>query len=77
MSHKPPCRTPKDDPAMAGCRSRNTTDHLMRRVRSDKLVEHIEEQYKINLGVRGDMELGTALKKFHVPSQTKLVEKFQ
>ncbi|OGJ67707.1 hypothetical protein A2947_03245 [Candidatus Peribacteria bacterium RIFCSPLOWO2_01_FULL_54_110] len=47
---------------MAGCRSRNDSDGRMRQVRGDKLIKHVEKQYDIDLGVRGDMKLKTALR---------------
>lgn len=51
-----------DAPGMAGYRSRNQSGPL-RQKRSDTLVKTIEKQYNVNFKVRGDMQLGTLLKK--------------
>lgn len=50
-----------DAPGMKGIRSRNETGEL-RHKRSDTLVKTIEKKYDVDLGVRGDMKLGTLLK---------------
>jgi hypothetical protein len=52
----------KDAPGMKGIRSRNETGEL-RQKRKDTHVGTIEKQYKVDLGVRSDMELGTLLEK--------------
>jgi hypothetical protein len=43
---------------MRGCRSRNE-DGRLRDKRNDTLIGTIEKQYRIDLGVRTDMKLGT------------------
>lgn len=50
---------PNDDPAMKGCRSRNDGDGQLRQKRGDTLASTIEEQYDVDLGVRGDTHLST------------------
>jgi len=52
----------KDAPGMRGIRSRNQNGRL-RRKRSDTLVRTIEKEYNVDFGVRGDMELGTLLRR--------------
>ena len=52
----------KDAPGMRGIRSRNQ-DGPLRRKRSDTLVRTIEEKYKVDFGVRGDMKLGKLLER--------------
>lgn len=49
-----------DAPGMKGYRSRNDSGPL-RAKRSDTLVSTIEKKYGVDLGVRGDMKLGTLL----------------
>lgn len=48
----------KDAPGMVGYRPRNENGEL-RQKRSDTLVKTIEKEYKVDLGVRSDMKLGT------------------
>jgi hypothetical protein len=50
---------PNDDPTMRGCRSRNEGDGQLRQKRGDTLAVTIEEQYDVDLGVRGDTRLRT------------------
>jgi hypothetical protein len=58
MAHKkaPPVR--RDDPEMRGQRSR-TQEGRLRQKRADTRVDTIEEQYHVDLDVRGDTHLGT------------------
>lgn len=55
-------RRAPDAPGMKGYRSRNASGPL-RQKRSDTLVKTIEKQYDVDFKVRGDMQLGTLLKK--------------
>ena len=50
---------PNDDPAMAGCRSRNEGKGQLRQKRGDTQASTIEREYGVDLGVRGDMRLDT------------------
>lgn len=52
------CQT-NDDPSMRGCRSRNEGDGQLRQKRGDTLASTIEQQYDVDLGVRGDTHLST------------------
>jgi len=63
-----------DAPGMAGYRSRNSSGPL-RQKRSDTLVKNIEKIYKTDFKVRGDMKLGTLLKKQGVDSLNDLLNK--
>ena len=47
-----------DAQGMRGYRSRNENGHL-RDKRDDTHISTIEEKYNVDLGVRGDMHLGT------------------
>lgn len=51
-----------DAPGMKGDRSRTKRGSL-RRKRDDTLVGTIEKEYDRDFGVRGDMELGTLLRR--------------
>jgi hypothetical protein len=44
---------------MHGCRSRNDGNGQLRQKRADTQASTIENQYNVDLGVRGDMQLGT------------------
>lgn len=48
-----------DDPSMRGCRSRNDGSGQLRLKRGDTLAATIEQQYSVDLGVRGDTRLDT------------------
>lgn len=72
MTHN--SKVKNDDPNMKGQRARNQ-DGTMRKVRSDKTVGHLEEQYGINVGRRSDMEIGNLMKELKVDSQNKLLKK--
>lgn len=74
MSHRkaPPVR--HDAPKMRGPRAR-TEEGDLRRKRSDTRVDTIENQYHVDFGVRGDMQLGTLLEKEGVESLTELLKK--
>lgn len=50
-------------------------DGLIRPKRADTLIGSIEKQYKIDLGVRSDMELGSYLKKEGFDSLSQLLKK--
>jgi hypothetical protein len=63
-----------DAPGMAGCRSRNTGNHRLRAKREDTHVETVEKLYGIDLGMRSDAHLGSALKRYNVPSLNKLLQ---
>jgi len=66
--------TTKDAPGMKGIRSRNESGEL-RHKRSDTLVKTIEKKYDVDLGVRGDMKLGTLLQERRVDSLNDLLHK--
>lgn len=63
-----------DAPGMKGYRSRND-DGELRRKRDDTHVRTIEEQYGVDLGMRSDAHLRTALGRAGVDSLSKLLEK--
>lgn len=63
-----------DAKGMRGYRSRNKGGQL-RDKRDDTLIRTIEKQYGIDLGVRGDMHLGTYLKKNGIKSLNDLINK--
>ena len=64
---------PKGDATgMRGNRSRNN-DGRLRDKRDDTLIRTIEKQYKIDLGVRGDMELGNYLEREGIKSLNDLI----
>ena len=67
---------PSDAPGMRGNRSRNDNGRL-RAVREDTLVRTIEERYNIDLGMRGDAHIGTALDRYGADSVTELVKMFR
>ncbi len=48
-----------DDPSMRGCRARNDGSGQLRLKRGDTLAATIEQQYGVDLGVRGDTRLDT------------------
>lgn len=74
MSHRkaPPVR--HDAPGMTGQRGRNHPGPL-RRKRSDTTANIIEQQYHVDLGVRGDKRLGNILKDERVDSLSELLRK--
>ena len=74
MPHRkaPPVR--HDDPSMTGQRSRNEPGPL-RRKRIDTRADTIEEQYHVDLGVRGDKQLGNILEDEGVDSLSGLLRK--
>ncbi|MDD3262844.1 MAG: hypothetical protein PHR61_03275 [Candidatus Absconditabacteria bacterium] len=61
-----------DAPGMRGIRSRTKLGPL-RQKRSDTFVKTIEKQYGVDFGVRGDMKLGTLLKKVSEKSLNDLI----
>jgi hypothetical protein len=63
-----------DAPTMNGCRSRNSGNGQLRTKRGDTHVRTIEERYGIDLGMRSNAHLETALKRFGVSSLRQLVE---
>ena len=65
-----------DAPGMRGDRSRNKTGEL-REKRKDTRVDTIEKQYNIDIGMRGDAHLDTALERHKVKSLHELVEKLR
>jgi hypothetical protein len=65
-----------DDPTMRGPRAR-TLEGDLRAKRSDTLVRTIEEQYGVDLGVRGDMKLGTLRDKVGEHELAKVIRKAQ
>ena len=65
-----------DAPGMRGERSRTKRGPL-REKRGDTRVDTIEKQYDIDLDMRGDAHLDTALKRHNVESLHELIEKFK
>jgi hypothetical protein len=65
-----------DAPGMRGYRSRNKTGEL-REKRGDTRVDTIEKQYNIDIGMRGDAHLDTALERHKVDSLHELIEKLR
>ena len=65
-------RCANDAPGMRGSRSRNE-DGRLRDKRDDTLIGTIEKQYKIDLGVRADMKLGTYQEKTGAKSLNDIV----
>jgi hypothetical protein len=65
-----------DAPGMRGNRSRNANGRL-HAVRDDTLVRTIEKRYNIDLGMRGDAYIGTALDRYGAESVTELVKMFR
>lgn len=61
-----------DAPGMRGERSRNENG-LLRDKRDDTHMGTIERQYNRDFGVRGDMQLGTYLRKHGVASLNDLI----
>jgi hypothetical protein len=61
-----------DAPGMKGQRSRNQ-DGELRDKRNDTLIRTIEKQYKIDLNVRSDMQLGTYLERKNIKSLNDLI----
>lgn len=55
--------TKNDAPGMRGIRSRNSVGGQLRDKRDDTHVATVEKQYDRDFGVRGDMQLGTLLKR--------------
>lgn len=52
-----------------------TNKGQFRRKREDTLIGNIEKTYKVDFGVRTDMQLGTYLKEKGLPSLAKALEK--
>lgn len=67
-----PKRCSNDAPGMRGCRSRNK-DGRLRDKRDDTLIRNIEKQYKVDLGVRSDMTLGTYQEKTGTKSLNDII----
>jgi hypothetical protein len=63
-----------DAKGMRGYRTRNI-DGKLREKRSDTLIRTIEKQYGIDLGVRGNMQLGTYLKKKRIKSLNDIMHR--
>ena len=64
----------EDAPGMRGNRSRNQ-DGQLRAKREDTHVSTIEQQYGLDFGVRGNMHLGTLLKREGVASLNDLIHR--
>ncbi len=64
----------KDAPGMRGNRSRDTNGEL-RHKRNDIHVGTIEAEYDVDLGMRSDAHLKTALERYGVDSLDKLLNK--
>ena len=65
-----------DAPGMRGQRSR-TKHGPLREKRGDTRVDNIEKKYDVDLDMRGDAHLDTALKRHNVESLHELIEKFK
>ena len=65
-----------DAPGMRGERSR-TKHGPLREKRGDTRVDTIEKKYDVDLGMRGDAHLDTALKHHNVESLHELIEKLK
>jgi hypothetical protein len=65
-----------DAPGMRGERSRTLRGPL-REKRGDTRVDTIEKKYDVDLGMRGDAHLDTALKHHNVDSLHELIEKLK
>ncbi len=63
-----------DDPKMTGCRSRNEGDGQLRAKRGDTHVGTIESTYDVDLGMRSDAHLNTALDRYGVDSLSGLLK---
>lgn len=61
-----------DAPGMRGYRSRTESGPL-RAKREDTRIDTIENKYGLDLGVRGDMHLGTYLEKKGIASLNDLI----
>lgn len=61
-----------DAPGMRGDRSRDKNGRL-RDKRDDTHIGTIEKQYRIDLGVRSDMQLGTYLEREGIKSLNDLI----
>ena len=65
-----------DAPGMRGERSRTQRGPL-REKRGDTRVDTIEKKYDVDLGMRGDVHLDTALPHHNVDSLHELIEKLK
>ncbi len=74
MTHRKAPPVKHDDLEMTGSRSRNVTGEL-RRKRGDTKVETIEQQYHVDFGVRGDMQLDSLRQKLGEDEIAKLLRK--
>lgn len=61
-----------DAKGMKGYRTRNN-DGQLRDKRDDTHISSIERKYNLDLGVRGDMHLGTYLKEKNIKSLNDLI----
>jgi hypothetical protein len=64
---------PNDDPGMAGCRARNEGNGQLRAKRGDTHVGTIEAKYGVDLGMRSDAHLRTALDRYGAGSLGELL----
>lgn len=64
-----------DDPDMRGQRSRNRTDGRLRQKRGDTLARTIEQEYGVDLGVRGDARLDTLRERTGATSVEDVIER--
>ncbi len=69
-----PCNS-NDDPLMRGCRARNEGSGQLRLKRGDTLAATIEQQYGVDLGVRGDTRLDTLRRLTGEVSIERLIER--
>ncbi len=52
-----------------------TSSGRIRRKREDALIKNIEKKYDVDFGVKGNMKLGTYLKKKGLPSLSKALDR--
>jgi hypothetical protein len=74
MAHRHAPAVKHDAPGMTGERSRNENGQL-RQKRGDTHAETIEQQYGVDLGVRGDKHLRTILRDESLTSLDELLNK--
>lgn len=67
---------PNDDPGMIGCRARNEGNGQLRAKRGDTHVGTIEAKYGVDLRMRSDAHLRTALNRYGADSLSELLRGF-
>jgi hypothetical protein len=72
MGHRP---VKKDAPGMRGQRGRSEESGQLRQKRGDTLASTLEQEYGVDLGVRGDTRLDTLRKRTGETSVEKVIDK--